>query len=278
MLWSVLGLQLATLPEGTTFGPLGGTPPHLTHIVFDEAQDISPTHIRVASLAMHRDGTITIAGDLRQRLSHEGYFENWDDLPLATCHNVRFGINYRQSAPIGSLMQQVHETLFDEPPGWDESDRDGPPPRVVACDDAEDLAEILANEARHWREVIPNATVGLLFDGGDWSELVAIAEEIEDHLQDTLTDLHVAIHEQRTACLNRTDCIILSTPLMTRGLEFDAVVAFDATGAWSLPPDRMSLLAKNRYYVSLSRAKQGLSIVHASSSPLLHAIERHVKS
>ncbi len=95
------------------------------------------------------------------------------------------------------------------------------------------MAEVLAAEIIHWREIIPNATVGLLFDGSEWSELEAIVPEIEDALQHTLTDLHVAVHEQKTATLNRTDCVILSTAQMTRGLEFDAVVAFDPTGAWS---------------------------------------------
>lgn len=131
------------------------------------------------------------------------------------------------------------------------------------------LAQAIAEETRHWRDVIPNATVGVLFHGGRWTGLKKLASEIRSRLGDTLTDVHLAVGKGQSHYLTKTDCAVIATVRGTKGLEFDATIVIDPRRVWRKPLGEIEEVQRNAMYVSASRAKQGLSLIIDDRSALM---------
>jgi len=269
-----LATHVSILPAGTTRPIMGLVRPTLTHVLIDEAQDISPCHVAVVRRLLHAEGTLTLVGDLRQRVTSRGHFLKWDELDVGRVKNAVLAVNHRQSRPLGMFLAALHERLFDETPAWHASTRSGPRPRVRRQRGNAGLAEAIAEEIRNWREQIPNATVGILsLDHSRTvrTKLAKLARRIETALSDTLTDVYLAVGDGRTRHLGRTDCAVIATVVDTKGLEFDGVVVIDPRRLWRHPLMEISMLRRNRMYVAASRARQGLTLIIDDRSELVAA-------
>ena len=262
-----LSTYIATVPTNTKGQIIGLATPHLTHVLFDEAQDISPIHIAAIRRLVDKEGTITLVGDLRQRITDNVLFDTWDDLGIGKLIKANFEINYRQSKPLGQFIRALHLRLYSETPGWNSSSRRGELPRVCRIETLDALANTAAKEVKHWRKCIPKATVGILYHGEGWNGIDQFAEELEELLSDTLTDVHVT-QTKGHALLAYTDCVIISSVAETKGLEFDVVLVIDPLNKWN-EIRNTSLIDLNALYVGSSRAKQGLSIIINSDSTVL---------
>jgi len=249
---------------------VGDRKPLLTHIMIDEAQDISPSHAIVLKQMLATEGTLTLVGDLRQRVSERGHFHNWSALGLADIQRAVFAVNHRQSQPLGSFVAGLHKALYGMAPDWKPSGRsNAPKPRIRTTPSNRGLAEIAAQESAHWRQLVPGATVGVLFHGKKRSGLRDLARAVEERLAESLTEVRFAVGRGRASELNQTDCVIVASVPGTKGLEFDAVVVIDPDGTWRSPIEQISVLRRNGMYVAASRAKQGLSLVVHPDSELL---------
>ncbi len=241
--------------------PFGGGLAMLTHVMIDEAQDIALDHVKLIQSLLHTDGTLTLVGDLRQRVTNLGFFKDWADLELGKCTNAVFKINHRQSQPLGVFISDLHKCLFGSKPDWKPSNRkNAPKPRIRPKRGFSGLAAVVAQEVRHWRELIPGATVGIVYHGRRWNQATKFAARIEDALGDTLTKVRVAASNE-TGQLSRVDCAIIASVEITKGLEFDAVVFIDRHKDWTGQIEEVDEVRRNGLYVACSRAKHGLSLI-----------------
>jgi hypothetical protein len=266
--WLAARTMLVPLRDGHSF--IGGVAPPLTHAVVDEAQDIAPVHTQMLSKLVDPNGTMTLVGDLRQRVSSQGHFAQWEELELRLPRRAVFTVNHRQSRPLGEFVGALYRLLYNEEPTWRPSDRaNAPRPRVRVHRGDEGLVAAIAAEVLHWRDAIPGATVAVLCHGASRSDLLTVSRQIQDHLADSLTQVRFALGKARSHELSQTDCAIVTSVISTKGLEFDAVVVIDPSRAWLRPLNQMSTIRRNALYVAASRAKQGLSLIVDDGALLL---------
>lgn len=267
-----LANHLMLVDSGEERPVIGDCRPLLTHVVLDEAQDISTNHIRVIQKMIRADGTMTLVGDLRQRVSERGHFRHWSELGLTDMKRAVFSINHRQSQPLGRFLFGLHEALYGTAPDWKPSRRtNAPAPRVRTINTNRGLADVVAEEASLWRQSIPGATVGVLYHGKTWSGLRAMVRSVEARLADSFTEVRYAVGRGRVNELNQIDCVIVATVPGTKGLEFDAVIVIDPERIWRKSISEIGELRRNGLYVAASRAKQALSLVVHPECELLRS-------
>lgn len=261
------------LVDSSDRGVVGGRRPRLTHIMVDEAQDLSPNHVVLLKQLVHRDGTMTFVGDLRQRISRRGHFVDWKDLGLHEFTTAILEVNHRQSKPLGQFVMELHRVLFGALPLWREGSRaNAPKPRFRAQRGNRGLVDAVALEVEHWRAQIPNATVGVLYHG-KWKSARKLQRGLLRRLSDDLADVRLAIGKGRASELTKTGCVIIASAAATKGLEFDAAVAIDPRGIWSGSLEQVDDVRRNVLYVLASRPKQGLSLILDDRSEIVCELE-----
>jgi len=127
--WSQLYAQLAKWVEG------GGALP-FTHVIVDEAQDLSVAQVRfLAEIAKKRSDALFLAGDLGQRIFHLPF--SWARLGLdirGRSHCLK--VNYRTSHQIRAAADRLLPAMIADMDGIEEGRRgtvsvfDGPAPQV----------------------------------------------------------------------------------------------------------------------------------------------------
>jgi DNA helicase IV len=267
-----LGVHVALAPWSAESRPfVASQADRLTHVLIDEAQDLWPAHVRCIEKTLAAGGNLTLVGDLRQRLKDVSGLREWGEFGIPDLKRAAFGVNYRQSKQLGSFVHAFHERLYDESPVWKPSEeRDGPVAQIHEVE-ARRIAAVTAEHVRRWRTDIAQATVGVIYDGRWTAErLKRFCRKLEDALQDTLTEVHLATRATGSAILRRTDCVIVVSAVATKGLEFDAVVFVDPHTKWDEGIDHVSIRRRNGLYVAISRARHALSLVMRSVPEALH--------
>jgi superfamily I DNA/RNA helicase len=257
-----LGLR-TLLVAGTELKPLvGGTLDRLTHIVIDEAQDLSPAHLALVAGMLHRDGTLSILGDIRQNLNTVGGLRNWEELGVRVERRA-FQLNYRQSAELGRFVHALHQRLYAEAPVWSPTERwHGPLPRIVRANKWSQIAEAAAAECRRAKEIIPGCTIAVLYDKRlKPKRLEWLRRELDTRLADLLPTVQLVEPKSRGAQLRDTDAIVIASVAQTKGLEFDAVVFVDPQPQWTGELHELPLRLRNGLYVAASRARQFLCLL-----------------
>lgn len=259
-----LAIHVALVPAGGKKPFLGRRIKRFTHLMVDEAQDLSPTHVRILQRLIVKSGTLTFVGDLHQRLGAAGGLRSWDELGIPDLRRAAFAVNHRQSYELGQFVWALHDGLFGEAPVWEPSEeRRGGVPRVRVEKAPQRFAGVVAQEVRLWRREIPNATIGVLYDGR-WTtgSVNRFKERLEDDLatDSTLSIIHLG-RDSRDRHSLKTNCVFIASVASTQGLEFDAVVFIDPLREWGDAEDKLSLRQKHGLYVATSRAQHGLSLV-----------------
>ncbi|MDY7107960.1 MAG: AAA family ATPase [Planctomycetota bacterium] len=257
-----LGTKITLMQAGESPLTIGGRTEAMTHLVIDEAQDVTPVLAHTLDTLVDQGGTITLVGDLRQRVVSVSVLDSWDELGLPDLRRAAFTINFRQSTELGSFLHALHHQLYQEEPVWQPTtDNLGPRPRVRTFDDPAAIVSLLAREVEQWRQVIPGATVGILHYNVESYDLQGLASDLENYLEETLTPVYNVEDEQGSFHLQRTDCALIASVAATKGLEFDAVVLVDFASLWSQQEEDISDIDRNALYVSASRARRGLSLI-----------------
>lgn len=257
-----LGLHTMLVPSSGPRPLVGGIAEQLTHIVIDEAQDLSPAHLTLISSVLHADGNLTVLGDVRQNLNPIGGLRHWGELGFPVERRA-FDVNYRQSAELGRFVQGLHHLLYSEEPVWRPTDRwHGPLPAIASVNSWKVLVEAVANQCRRAKELVPGCTVAVLYDKRvrpkrlDW-----LRSELDTRLADLLPNVQLVDPKSRGAQLRDTDAIVIASVQQTKGLEFDAVVFVDPEARWSGAAGELPLRQRNGLYVAASRARQFLAMM-----------------
>ncbi|MGH7297221.1 MAG: 3'-5' exonuclease, partial [Polyangiaceae bacterium] len=242
-------------------GPLldgDGKPIRFAHAFVDEVQDASPVELRVLLELTGKDRSITLAGDVAQRMLDEGDDRgefDWDALldGLGVPHTKiePLKVSYRSTAEITDFARSVLGPLaHDEVPA---TTRSGPPVELFGFATMGESVAWLSEALKQLARDEPSANVALVarfpqqaevyYQGLERAEVPNVRRVAR---QDFSWDPGVDVTDVR----------------QTKGLEFDEVVLLETTSASypATPPARHAL------YVGATRASHQLWCV-ASDEP-----------
>ena len=233
---------------------VGARRPRLTHVAIDEAQDIASVHVLLLRYMLAEGGTLTLVGDLRQRIDGDGHFQTWKQLPLRTPRHAAFAVNHRQTKPIGDFVRDEHYRLYGQTATWESSKRSGPPVRQRHVGQ-QSLGDAIGSDVLRWLRDFPDCSCGVLFaEDYSFEVLHQLRDDVEAALHDELVTVDLALADSSERQLRKESGVILAPVGLTKGLEFDVVVLVSAT---SLRSD----VDRNRHYVGCSRARTGLTVI-----------------
>ena len=221
-----------------------------THIVLDEAQDITPLQFKVLC-QKSRNGSITMLGDLAQRIYPHHGIEHWDELGAASC-NYKVTVetlsqSYRSTTEIieysTGLLRRVGVEERDLP---QPIARPGAPVETHSCTDRRQwlgtLGELVSREV-----AAGHPSVAVVCKSIDSCRLLAAELPVPEPLK-------VELIESRDS---RYDGGVAIVPAyLTKGLEFDAVILADADAS-TYTADWLDV---RLLYVALTRAAHVLHV------------------
>ena len=227
----------------------GFTSQNFEHVVVDEAQDVTPLEMEL--LRMHSTNeSFTILGDLKQGLLEHRSIENWNEFARLFQHAVakqEMRLTYRSVKQITQYANRIVKDLHGrgtktpQPYG-----RAGERPEVEQHRSAADMYTAIADAIDELRAKVEVRSIAVLTK---W--------------ETTAKDIMKAFRSERMEGVSRleqgglieTD-IIVSPILLTKGLEFDAVIVANASknNFDETEFDRMLL------YLACTRARHYLQI------------------
>jgi DNA helicase-2/ATP-dependent DNA helicase PcrA len=261
-------LRLAQLLNGGLVREGLERPIRYDHIAVDEAQDLSAIEIKVLLDAAapreapdgERSVSVTLAGDVAQRLVFDNAFRGWQelltDLGLGHIATQPLEVSYRSTQPV---MQLAREVLGPLAPPAAAAARPGAPVALHQYDNMGEAVGFLAAALRSLMGREPTASVALIARFPSQADVY-----------------HAALGRAEVPALRRvrredfpfTPGIDVTDVAQVKGLEFDYVVLLDVTAA-SYPD---SIEARHLLHIAATRAIHQLWLVSVGPpSPLIPA-------
>ncbi|QGP93433.1 DNA helicase IV [Neomoorella glycerini] len=94
-----------------------GVPKHYRYILIDEAQNLCPLWLEVLKMLLAPNGSITLCGDINQKVSFGGFEENWSDALKILGEEALLGVltnTYRTTRPILEQAKWALEKSFPD--------------------------------------------------------------------------------------------------------------------------------------------------------------------
>ncbi|PCI29904.1 MAG: hypothetical protein COB67_03065 [SAR324 cluster bacterium] len=199
---------------------LDGRPIKYSHLMIDEAQDLSPIEMTTLLNVSHTPHSITLAGDVNQQMIQHNGFRNWnfmfDYLGLEGQQLSALNISYRSTKEIMTFALDI---LGDQAEGKDvKTTRQGPPVELFQFAHQGELASTLASSLKDLMLEESNASIAI----------ICISPEVATSYYDLLQRMEIPrlrlIVDQDfsfTAGIDITDI------KEVKGLEFDYVILLD---------------------------------------------------
>lgn len=217
------------------------------HVFVDEAQDLSPVELRVVLDTLSKARSVTLAGDVAQRLHMDNGFSDWrtvlGELGFAHTEVEPLRLSYRSTHQIMAFSTAVLGPLADDRQGH--AVRNGAPVELFSFGHTGDAVGFLAEQLRELMQSEPRASV------------VVIARYSEQ------ADLYYAgLKNGDVPRLRRvteqdfpfTPGVDVTDVRQVKGLEFDYVVLVEATTS-TYPVDDES---RHLLYIAATRAAHQL--------------------
>ena len=210
------------------------------HLLIDEMQDY--THVQYAVIARLFECRMTILGDANQAVNPYSS-STADDIRKAfmqaSC--VSLNTSYRSSYEITRFAQAIAPN-----PDLRAIERHGEPPRVLACNKKKHETAEIVRLCQQFNESERN-TLGII------CRTQKQACRLHRKLGESLAHVQLLSEDSRQFAPG----IIVCTPPMAKGLEFDEVIVPEATATnYHRPMDRGLL------YVACTRAMHRLTLTH----------------
>lgn len=238
-----------------------------THLVIDEAQDLSAPEAALLASLVDPKGALTISADFRQRVSASHGIETAEPILLGCQIAVqgmrkpfRFAVNKRQTPQIGRFLMGFYEVNFGEAPPFDidhNASQDPPPP----------LPELFIGKQQHIVQRLKQ--IKNIFERTQWAGSVAVLQVNEDQeereqIEGYLSEIGVKAVTPVIGSDLSSNQWIIATVEQIKGLEFDACFVFGLDGI-----DAAELeFNRNRAYVGLSRPAHRL-VMFCHEFPML---------
>ncbi|MDR0965509.1 MAG: ATP-binding domain-containing protein [Myxococcales bacterium] len=226
----------------------------LSHLVIDEAEDISLAELLVMGKTL-RERSVTLAGDDAQQTFSS--FAGWDDALAALgakgAARCRLQVSYRCPRPIAELARAVLGPLAPEEPA--QAGRDGLPVGRFDFPDEAQANLFIVEALRELAEREPHASIGVILRTPEAARAFhALCDEVP----------HVRL--VKDGDFSFTAGVDITDVSAVKGLEFDYVVVPDASAPCYPKTDE----ARRLLHVAVSRASHQLWIASAGTpSPLL---------
>jgi DNA helicase IV len=240
--WSLTDVPLLDYADFRINGPRKD---RFSHIVVDEAQDLSPMELQMIR-RLSSTGSMTVLGDIAQSTGPWAR-DSWDDVvqglrrddvPVQQVH-LRYG--YRVPSQVFRYAAQL---LPFAAPGLEEPRviRDGPSePELLRADPEEIGADVVAVAQKY---IARGLNVAVICPAAAWGSV-----------REAFDRSDVEWHDVRTDGL--AGPITLLPPTESKGLEFDSVIVIDPTAIVAEDPQGLRLL-----FVALTRTTRYLAVVH----------------
>ena len=232
-----------------------------SHLMLDEAQDFGPLEFQVlVSLTPEKHPSVTLAGDMDQRIMLGRKHETWDEslsyltLPDGSKPDVTalspLQIGYRSTDEIMKAAKKVigeHSVNTT----W-HSTRQGAPVNVFRFQESGAMVAFLADTLEDLCVREPLASIAVLMRTNE------AALKLYEGLQRTdLANMRIIRNQE----FSFTPGIDVTDISQTKGLEFDTVIIADADAS-SYGPD---MLSRQLLYVGLTRAAHQLWLLHCGN-------------
>jgi DNA helicase IV len=227
-------------------------PPSLSHIMVDEAQDLSPMQCRALGRRCVT-GSLTVLGDIAQGTSAWAI----DDWPTLMTHlgkpDTRLAVLDRGFRVPAQIIEYAARLLPSIAPGLaaPTSVRRAAGALQITSASAETLSDAVLRACRH-RLTDDEGSIGLMAADAD---IAGLYERLRAAGLDTalLGQDEDALESSRLVCAPAS---------LAKGLEFDAVIVVEPSRIVAAEPRGL-----HRLYVVLTRAVSALHIMHAQPLP-----------
>jgi hypothetical protein len=226
----------------------------LTHIVVDEAQDLTAPEASLIASLLHPRGALTVACDFKQVVAPDRGLDAPDAFQIASPASGRqrlrvcpFATNLRQTRQIGEFVRAFHQAVFGQVAEFDAGSASaGPRPRVVIAS-AETWSDRIAQVYRVAKATGGGTIAALLVDRDD---------DFADRLVKRLAALDVPVTTDAKAHGEQLAVLVAAVEDI-KGLEFETCIVLGLEQTF-----RSSLAhTKNRAYVAVSRPTRKLILL-----------------
>ena len=238
-----------------------------SHVVVDEAQDLSVAEASFLGSLVAPKGALTISLDFKQIVSPVKGMTDTEAFKVG--RSIRddyedkrypFGKNFRQSKEIGAFLKKFYRIAFKKEPNFDVNPdlRDEKPTLIIA--ERHEIANRIARLVREFRS----------YDSVESVAMIQVEEDEErmSELRATLKSKEVPLAEANQDYSKKG--LVTSTVEKIKGLEFDACFLLGlenlnrrSAGIWF-----------NRAYVGLSRPTRRLVMICETFPPVLNDMEQ----
>ena len=234
------------------------------HVVVDEAQDVSP--LEMALMQMHSaNNTFSILGDLRQSVLPYKSISNWNQLAVLfereSVSRLDSRRTYRSTKQITQYANRILQGLPERTKMPVPYDRSGGRPQLVPSKSAVEMRKAIANSVRKLTSLDDVRSVAVLTK---WRQT---AQDISNTLRDEGIE---SVGMLTPGGLIETD-VTVSSIILTKGLEFDAVIVANALKDNFNESDFDRLLL----YLACTRARHHLEVHwYGTRSPIVPDVAR----
>lgn len=156
-------LRFYQLMRGPLLRPNGQDALTYEHILVDEAQDLSPVELAVVAQTLSGGKSMTLAGDVAQRLYMDNGFTGWDkllsELSLSHVEVEPLRVSYRSTHEVMEFAQAVLGPLVTETP---HATRRGAPVELFRFAHSGDAVGFLAEALRELVADEPQASIAVI--------------------------------------------------------------------------------------------------------------------
>ena len=234
------------------------------HVVVDEAQDVSP--LEIALMQMHSvNNSFSILGDLRQSALPYKSISNWNQLASlfdrGTVSRLESRVSYRSTAQITQYSNRILQGLPERTKMPTPYGRSGERPRLLASMSAAEMRRSIAASVKSYTRRDERRTVAVLTKWRRTAEAIIKALE-EEGIE------NVSLLRQDGLI---TTNVTVSPIILTKGLEFDAVIVANARKDNFNETDFDRILL----YLACTRARHHLEIHwYGTRSPIVPDVAR----
>ena len=238
-----------------------------THVVIDEAQDLSVQEASLLASLVHPRGSLTVSADFRQVVSPVHGMTDGEALKVGLpiwdpkLHTqFPFQRNLRQSREIAQFLREFYQRAFGEFPQFDSGDRAERVKPQLYVGHATQFPRLIAQMWRTFAKTGSLRQVAVIQVNEDTAAI--------DRLRATLVGLGIPL--AAAGGVQEESGLVLTSAEQAKGLEFEACIVL------GLEDVERSMLnfAKNRAYVALSRPTRRLFIVCETDPILLQNVQR----
>ena len=242
----------------------GLEPERFEHVVVDEAQDVSPLELMLLRMNS-ANGTFTILGDLRQSDLPYKSITNWNQLaslfPKGDVSRLDSRTTYRSTKQITQYANRILQGLPERTKMPVPYGRGGSRPQLVRSENATEMRQSIAASVRDLLDLEDVGPVAVLTKWHHTSESIASA----------LIGSGIEGVGVLTAGGTIDSRVTVSPIILTKGLEFDAVIVANAAKGNFTESEFDRILL----YLACTRARHHLAIHwHGPRSPIVPDIAR----